>query len=479
MATRTALRQGLIFVLLFTRGMAEGQDKTAPPSPEEQAAAEKLVKEIFKAEYSKKGPADRQALAKQLLKQGTQSKDDVKVQFVLFREARDMAAQAGDPATAIAAIDELSKQFSVDAPGMISATLTLAAKSAKTNEDFKTLVGASLKAIEGALRADDFDTAEKYAALAVQHARRAQDIPLTSRVAAKSREITETRARHEKLRKARETLTTSPDDPAANLVVGQFLCYVKGDWGQGLPLLAKGADATLSSLAQKDLGNPSDIPGEMAVGDGWWDLSEKEPSPAKERLKERAGLWYANLAEKVTGLNKSKVDKRLIECRVAALLRGTWLDVTDAKLFNLQGKPGDPVEVVSNPGKTTTVKLQFPKGDFDGVSAKIILDPNKNCTAFLIYDGPNSLAMLLDTERMFLSNARGTGNGWNPDYKDNWSKEGETFITVLLTEGEYILYVNGIEKTRVKASRAVIDYLGLESRNATIKFDRIKLRRLG
>ena len=470
--------RAVLVAVLIVAGAAQGQDKAPSPSPAEQADAEKLIKDTFKGEYSKRGQPDRQALAKQLLAQGLQSKDDAKVQFVLFREARDLAAQAGDPETAIAAVSELSKRFSVDSPGMKSAALTLAAKSARTNEDFKTLVGTTLKVIDAALLADDFESAERFAGLALQHAKRAQDIPLTSRVSAKSREITESKARHEKLRKARETLVASPEDGAANLVVGQFLCLVKGDWGQGLPLLAKGVDPAFASLAQKDLANPVDVAGPMEVGDGWWDLSEKNGSPAKERLKERAGVWYANVAEKLTGLNQSKVDKRLVECRVAGLLRGTWLDVTDARLFSLQGKPGEPVEVASKQGQTTTVKLQFPKGEFDGVSAKIILDPFKNCTAFLIYEGPNSLAMLFDTERGFLSNARGTGNGWNLDYKDNWTKEAETFITVLLAEGQYVLYVNGLEKTRLKAPRALIEYVGLESRNATIKFDRIKLRRL-
>ncbi|MBI3877243.1 MAG: hypothetical protein HY300_15015, partial [Verrucomicrobia bacterium] len=44
-------------------------------------------------------------------------------------------------------------------------------------------------------------------------------------------------------------LAITPDDPGANLAVGQFLCFVKGDWESGLPLLAKSDDNVLKTLA--------------------------------------------------------------------------------------------------------------------------------------------------------------------------------------------------------------------------------------
>jgi hypothetical protein len=463
--------------LLLMAGEGRAQDKAPIPPPAEQAEAEKMVKDVFKAEYAKRGPAERLALAKLLLAQGLEIKDDPKSQYVMLHEAMDVAAQAGDAGAAFAAVDELAKRFLVDTPGLKSSAVATAAKSARTPEEYKILTGTLLRLMEAALLAEDSESAERLGALASQYAKKSQDLPLTNRVTAKVREITEFKSRYEKFRKARETLAADPEDAAANLTVGQFLCAMKGEWDRGLPLLAKGLDPAFASLAQKDLSNPSEAEGQVAVGDGWWDLSEKQASPLKERLKERAGGWYAKAYEKLSGLSKAKVEKRIAEGRLSALLKGTWMDVNDAKLFNLTAKPGEPMELPTKPGQITTVKMQFPKGGFDGVSARILLDPGKDCTAFLIYEGPNSLAVLLDTPRAFLSNARGTGNGWNPDYKDNWKKEAETVIMVLLTDGEYVIYINGQEKTRVKTSRARIDYLGFEARNSTVQVDRIKLRR--
>ena len=41
------------------------------------------------------------------------------------------------------------------------------------------------------------------------------------------------------MQEAMETLKGKPDDPEANLIAGKYLCLAKGDWPNGLPMLAK------------------------------------------------------------------------------------------------------------------------------------------------------------------------------------------------------------------------------------------------
>jgi len=77
-------------------------------------------------------------------------------------------------------------------------------------------------------------------------------------------------AEFERAKQANTTLAKKPDDPEANFTAGKYLCLVKGDWDKGLPLLAKGSDAKLKELAQKELAGPKDAAEQAAVGDGWW-----------------------------------------------------------------------------------------------------------------------------------------------------------------------------------------------------------------
>src|SRR5439155_8519655 len=66
-------------------------------------------------------------------------------------------------------------------------------------------------------------------------------------------ELAELQREYESTKVAIAALKKQPDDPAANLAVGKYLCLSKGDWLDGLPYLAKSGDATLKELAVLDL----------------------------------------------------------------------------------------------------------------------------------------------------------------------------------------------------------------------------------
>ena len=77
------------------------------------------------------------------------------------------------------------------------------------------------------------------------------------------------------------TLKEKPDDPDANLIVGKYQCFTKGDWDKGMPMLAKGSDEKWKALAEKDIAGADSANEQVKLGDAWWDVS-----------KERAVYWY-------------------------------------------------------------------------------------------------------------------------------------------------------------------------------------------
>ena len=58
---------------------------------------------------------------------------------------------------------------------------------------------------------------------------------------------------YEAVKAAQLTLEKTPDNPAANLVLGKYFSFVKGDWAKGVPMLALGKDEDFSALAKQDL----------------------------------------------------------------------------------------------------------------------------------------------------------------------------------------------------------------------------------
>src|SRR5882672_1002837 len=66
------------------------------PEAAKQKEAEKLLKELYKEQYAKKGANDRQILARALLDQARKSLEDPAALWVIYRDAQDFAAQTGE-----------------------------------------------------------------------------------------------------------------------------------------------------------------------------------------------------------------------------------------------------------------------------------------------------------------------------------------------------------------------------------------------
>jgi hypothetical protein len=286
--------------------------RAAVPDAAKQKDAEKLLKDLFKDEYAKKAYADRRALARLLLAQAAKSSEDPPGLWVLCREAQDIAIQIGEAKIALEAIDRTARSFDVDSMLLRSGALTALGRTARTPEDFLVLSLAVGELVDDHVRADQFDAAEKMAALELQYSRKSGNIPLVVRATARSRDVAEAKTLYQTMKSVLETLAKNPEDPAANLEVGRFLCFVKGGWDLGLRFIVKSSDPVLKPLAEKELTAPAPAIERTALADGWSDLADKEKSPLrKTRLQAHARVIYESALPEATGLLKAKIEKRL------------------------------------------------------------------------------------------------------------------------------------------------------------------------
>jgi hypothetical protein len=312
--------------------LAQAQAKKLPvPDAAAEKKAERDVRDVFKAEYARKSPAERAALAALLMAQALQTKDDPAARYVLLREARDVAAGEGDVRSALVAVDELDRSFQVDAPALRYAAVAAAAKGVRTPEDGRAVADAALGFAGEALVAEDFAAAERYAAEAVAAAKKSKLVALAAKAEARVKEIVDRRGAAEALKKATQTLAERPDDPEANLVAGRHECFRRGRWGAGLPMLAKSSDPALRDLALKDLAPPAEVEARVGLGDQWWEVADKNPVPMRDVIRQRAAFWY----QQVDGPAKARVERRVEESRAAAAV--DLLALIDAKKDSVRG----------------------------------------------------------------------------------------------------------------------------------------------
>ena len=105
----------LVLLPIVSAWGADDLTRAPVPAAAEVEAAEKLVRDIFAAEYgAARSDADKAALAKRILSAGMESTDRPAEQYVLFRVARDIAASARDTETALNAVQQLTDGDTVD-----------------------------------------------------------------------------------------------------------------------------------------------------------------------------------------------------------------------------------------------------------------------------------------------------------------------------------------------------------------------------
>jgi WD40 repeat protein len=292
-------------------GDKEPAGKKPVPDAAKQAAAEKVIKDLFQEDYARKTTLARLQLATKLLEKAADTKDDPVSTFVLLREARDLATQAGDARTALKAIDELAKDYAVDGRQLKGSVLAKVAEEAKTPVAGKAVVDGYLALVEEAVGADDYEAALGFLSQAEAAARKVNSAPLVSQVQARAQELKAIQRAFSQVQDAAATLRKTPDDPQASLAMGKFLCLLKGDWDKGLPLLAQGSDPAVKALARKEVDAPAGAAEQADVGDGWWDLAEQEQGAVKVQFLRRAYYWYQQAEGGLTGLTQAKVAKRL------------------------------------------------------------------------------------------------------------------------------------------------------------------------
>ena len=100
----------------------------------------------------------------------------------------------------------------------------------------------------------------------------------------------------------------------ANATLGRYLCLVKQDWVNGLPILANSGAPRLKLLAEMELQQNDTATYRLKLADGWRDEAERRTGPERHAMQERALHWYRESLEGLPpGLLTIRAERRLEE----------------------------------------------------------------------------------------------------------------------------------------------------------------------
>lgn len=309
----------VIGLVLLLPSLAPSQEakKRAIPSKEAQAEINKLLDEIYAPRLAKaqKDPVERAELARTLLDEGRLTKDNAAGRYVQFKMAHDLAAQAGDVATALAAADELARDFIIPAPTIFQMKVKMLQQASTVvgapPDAYQAVIDRALVILDDTLDADDYASSLDLIAAAEQAAKKLRRVALVVAMAKKHDEIEKARKEFSRWQPFADLLTTMPEDAKANLEMGKYHALIKGNWERGLPLLARGGKGNLQGLAQMELGEKVQP---LAQAKGWHvHGATLTDSTMRTNALLRAYHWYQESLSTADEKTRAEIDLNLLD----------------------------------------------------------------------------------------------------------------------------------------------------------------------
>lgn len=285
--------------------------RMAIPDLASQANAGKFIREVFRSDYGNTMPSQRREFARRLLAQGLETHNDPTMRFVLFREARDIAASAADARLATRAIQMLDRDFVIDEIRMIVPTLRTSFDAARSPDEFGAVTHAGIAAIRKAVRRDDYDAAGALTSLSSSAVRRATDAVLESQIRELGAEVQKLGKDFLAVKAAKKAIAENGENAETALKVGRHMCFVRSDFEAGLPLLARCSDQVLRAMANRELGGAATSQQKVKLANDWWDLAAAQTPTVAGNLRNHAAAIYQEAIPGLKGFDRSAAERRL------------------------------------------------------------------------------------------------------------------------------------------------------------------------
>lgn len=281
-----------------------------PPTGNVLKAAEKEVAEVYPLIRGRQAEALEQA--EELMKAAQDPGLAKPSLYVLLRRCIDVYVEAGETQDALKAADQLVTTFKVDSLGIKRDVLQDLRTSSRNKKQATDRGNAAMELVREAVEQERYQVAQDLCDVATSVARTLRESDWIRRLQATKRNIGKMEADFRGAEKARRTLQTNPDDGGSLRVLGRYLCFLRDDWDEGLPLLARCPEETISAAAKAELGGIGNDPRKMlAVAELWIAAAEENSKEDEKGSGKRALYWLEKALPVSGGLTTARIKKKL------------------------------------------------------------------------------------------------------------------------------------------------------------------------
>ncbi len=277
------------------------------PSVQKRRAGQRSISRVFGGDLkAAKTGFLKKTLARKLITTAIETKNDDGAKYELFLTARNLAVEAGDLGTAVEAIGECSEAFAIDSLDLQGKAAIACAKKISDPPQLDYLRSVANLATD----AENYSLATKVLDAAVKASRRLDQDDRFSAFVDLRDEVKTRRKAWVAAERAAGDLKRNPNNRTACKLRGEYLCFYRNEWVDGLTLLRRMGNKGLSQIIQNEFEPQTSPDAQLAIGDAWWDW-------ANEHIEERADylgsarFWYERARPGLTGLHLRRVEDRL------------------------------------------------------------------------------------------------------------------------------------------------------------------------
>jgi hypothetical protein len=288
------------------------------PNAAQLQAAQAKIRELLANDLERAAKnTDKIILANKLLKLAGETTDDATARFALLTMGRDLALEGEDLTLGWGAHELLIQDYDLVALDESYKLLTKWLENPEAKpEGLSEAAQQGLKIAEQCAGGEDFGNALKFARLALETAKKSRTASLIKQITAFGTDIATRQKEFAEVQAAVQKLAADPTDPAANMALGRWHWFRKGELLIAMPYLAKTSESPLKQAAIAELENPSEPAARLALADQWWALAQVIQDEAiKKAILGRAAEWYELTLPKITGLDKAKAERRIAEVK--------------------------------------------------------------------------------------------------------------------------------------------------------------------
>lgn len=338
------------------------------PDAASRAKSRKLFAEVYATALKDRSPAARRKLSQSLLEEADKAEKGSADRFVLLNAAMQAAGEGQDLRQCFRAAKRLADEYDVDEFATKTDAVTKIYSASVAQLVSTSNVEALLDLSDQLLAEDDMADLARIESILQRTVPSIPDAELRTEVRNQIQEVAAVRENRQRIAPELTKLKKSPDDPSANLVVGSYLCFLRGQWDRGLLYLVKSNDARLKGIAVSELSRPNEADAIGRLAGRWLALAPSLASPDRPKLMEHAADLYRRAIASSNGLEASLMEQKLAS--IPNLGRPRHVDLIelfDPQTSVRQGKwHMEAGGLVSDPGDWARAQFDYtPPDEYD------------------------------------------------------------------------------------------------------------------